>query len=198
MRIGYCFTGSYCTFARSYEMLCRLVERGHEIVPIMSENAYYTDTRFQLAEEFSHRVEALCSHPVIHTVVDAEPLGPRTPLDLLIVSPCTGNTLAKVARGITDTAATMAIKAHLRADRPLLIALASNDAMSQNLANIAAVMQRKSVYFVPMLEDAPASKPHSLVAEFELIEECIDLLLEGKQKRPVFLSVPADRGARHT
>jgi dipicolinate synthase subunit B len=154
----------------------------------MSENAYYTDTRFQKAEEFSYRVETLCSRPIIHTVADAEPLGPTDPLDLLIVAPCTGNTLAKVAHGITDTAATMAIKAHLRADRPLLIALASNDAMSQNLGNIATVMQRKSVYFVPMLEDAPISKPHSLVAEFELMDECIDLLLDGKQMRPVFLS----------
>lgn len=188
MRIGYCFTGSYCTFSRSYDALCRLVEAGHDIVPIMSENAYYTDTRFQLAEEFSNKVEALCSRPIIHTVADAEPLGPRSPLDLLVVAPCTGNTLAKVANGITDTAATMAIKAHLRADRPLLIALASNDALSQNLANIATVMQRRSVYFVPMLEDAPEAKPHSLVAEFELIGECIDMLLEHRQMRPVFLS----------
>jgi dipicolinic acid synthetase B subunit len=110
----------------------------------MSENAYYTDTRFQKAEEFSTRVEALCQKRVIHTVVDAEPLGPKTPLDALVVSPCTGNTLSKVARGITDTAATMAIKAHLRSDRPLIIALASNDAMSQNLSSIAAVLNRKA------------------------------------------------------
>ena len=188
MKIGYCFTGSFCTFARSFRVLESLVSDGHEIVPIMSENAYYIDTRFQRAEEFSDRVEKLCSRPVIHTIADAEPLGPADPLDLLIVSPCTGNTLAKVSAGITDTAATMAIKAHLRADRPMLIALASNDAMSQNLANISALMQRKSVYFVPMLQDAPVSKPHSLVAEFELIRECIDLLLHREQKRPVFLS----------
>ena len=188
MRIGYCFTGSYCTFARSYKMLCRLVERGHDIVPIMSENAYYTDTRFQLAEEFSKRVETVCSRPIIHTIADAEPLGPRNPLDILIVSPCTGNTLAKVAHGITDTAATMAIKAHLRVDRPLLLALASNDSMSQNLANIATLMQRKSVYFIPMLEDDPEKKPHSLVAEFELMEECLDMMQRGEQMRPVFLS----------
>lgn len=188
MKIGYCFTGSFCTFARSYRMLEILSERGYDIVPIMSENAFYTDTRFQRAEEFSRKVEAICSHRIIHTICDAEPLGPSSPLDLLIVSPCTGNTLAKVANGITDTAATMAIKAHLRSDRPLLIALASNDAMSQNLANLAQIMQRKSVYFVPMLQDSPNGKPHSLVAEFELMEECIELLLQGKQKRPLFLS----------
>ena len=188
MKIGYCFTGSFCTFARSYKMLELLVKKGHDMVPIMSENAYYTDTRFQHAEAFSRDVETLCGHSVIHTVADAEPLGPSNPLDILVVSPCTGNTLAKVANGITDTAATMAIKAHLRADRPLLIALASNDAMSQNLGNLASVMQRKSVYFVPMLQDAPVSKPHSLVAEFELIEKCIDLLIDGKQMRPIFLT----------
>ena len=152
----------------------------------MSENAYYTDTRFQGAEEFSARVEGLCQRSIIHTVVDAEPLGPKIALDALVVAPCTGNTLAKIARGITDTAATMAIKAHLRSDRPLLIALASNDAMSQNLSGIAAVLNRKSVYLVPMLQDDPKSKPHSLVAEFELIPEALEKAMMGVQMRPVF------------
>lgn len=188
MKIGYCFTGSFCTFARSFLALRALVDAGHEVVPIMSENAYYTDTRFQKAEEFSTRVETLCGKSVIHTVVDAEPLGPKTPLELLVVSPCTGNTLAKVVNGITDTAATMTIKAHLRSDRPTLIALASNDAMSQNLSNIGAMMNRKSVYFVPMLQDDPIKKPHSLVAEFELIPKAVDALIRGEQLRPVFLS----------
>lgn len=188
MKIGYCFTGSFCTFARSLLALRALACDGHEIVPIMSETAYYTDTRFQKAEEFSARVEALCGKSVIHTVVDAEPLGPKTPLDLLIVAPCTGNTLAKAANGITDTAATMAIKAHLRSDRPTLIALASNDAMSQNLSNIGVMMSRKSVYFVPMLEDDPEKKPHSLVAEFELIPRAVEAITRGEQLRPIFLS----------
>ena len=187
MKIGYCFTGSFCTFGRSYSALCDIVALGHEVVPIMSENAYYTDTRFQKAEEFSTRVEALCKKRIIHTVADAEPLGPREPLDLLVVAPCTGNTLSKIAMGITDTAATMAIKAHLRSDRPLLIALASNDALSQNLKNVGALLTRRSVYFVPMLEDDPVGKPHSLVAEFELIPSLIDMALEGKQQRPIFL-----------
>ncbi len=160
----------------------------HDIYPIMSENAYYTDTRFAMCEEFTRSVESVTGHPVIHTVTDAEPLGPKTPLDLLIVAPCTGNTLAKIAHGITDTAATMAVKAHLRMDRPLLIALASNDAMSQNLANIATVMQRKAVWFVPMLQDDPVKKPHSLVARFEDIPTAIEMLGEGRQMRPLFLS----------
>ena len=153
----------------------------------MSENAYYTDTRFHKAEEFSARVEALCHKRIIHTIVDAEPLGPRTPLDALIVAPCTGNTLAKVTRGITDTAATMAIKAHLRADRPLVVALATNDAMSQNLSSIAAALSRKAVYFVPMRQDSPTDKPHSLVAEMELIPRCLEAALKGEQIRPLFV-----------
>lgn len=190
MRIGYCFTGSFCTFAQSFAALNELVELGHDIVPIMSENAYYTDTRFQGAEEFSLKVEALCKRKIIHTVTDAEPLGPRDPLDLLIVAPCTGNTLAKVAQGITDTSATMAIKAHLRADRPLLIALASNDALSQNLGNIALFLNRRSVYFVPMHEDSPKNKPHSLVADFSLITRAVEALGENRQLRPIFLGAP--------
>lgn len=190
MKIGYCFTGSFCTFSRSFKALCELVSIGHDVTPIMSENAYYTDTRFQKAEEFSARVEDLCGKSIIHTIVDAEPFGPKTPLDLLVVAPCTGNTLAKVASGITDTAATMAIKAHLRSDRPTLIALATNDAMSQNLANIAALMSRKSVYFVPMLEDSPIGKPHSLVAEFEVIPRAVESVMKGEQIRPIFLSSP--------
>ena len=192
MKIGYCFTGSFCTFSRSFASLSELVALGHDVIPIMSENAYYTDTRFQKAEEFSARVEALCGKRIIYTIVDAEPLGPKMPLDLLVVAPCTGNTLAKVASGITDTAATMAIKAHLRSDRPTVIALATNDAMSQNLKNIGTLMNRKSVYFVPMLEDSPKGKPHSLVAEFEFIPRVVEAALKGEQIRPIFLSSPTD------
>ena len=186
-KIGYCITASHCTFGRTLGVLRTLVGAGYDIVPIMSENAYYTDTRFYPAEEFSKEVEDLTGKSVIHTVSDAEPLGPKLPLDLLVVAPCTGNTLSKVAHGITDTAASMAIKAHLRADRPTLIALASNDAMSQNLASLSLLLQRKSVYFVPMKQDDPIGKPHSLVAELERIPECIEALGEGRQVRPLFV-----------
>ena len=190
MKIGYCFTGSFCTFGRSLEVLKKLVADGHDVLPIMSENAYYTDTRFQSAESFSKGVEQLCAKKVIHTVPDAEPLGPRIRLDLLIVAPCTGNTLAKVSAGITDTAATMAIKAHLRTDRPTLIALATNDAMSRNLKNVGDMLSRKSVYFVPMLQDDPIGKPHSLVAELEMIPMAIEAAMRGEQLRPIFLTSP--------
>ncbi len=153
----------------------------------MSENVYFTDTRFTLAEDFSRRVEDLTGNTVIHTIAAAEPIGPRNPLELMIISPCTGNTLAKLSRGITDTAATMAAKAHLRTDRPLIIALATNDAMSQNLESISRLLTRKSVYFVPMKQDDPTGKPHSLVAEFERIEECITFATLGRQMRPLFV-----------
>ncbi len=186
-RVGYCFTGSHCTLSRSLTQLRRLAEEGYELVPIMSENVYYTDTRFYRAEDFSREVEQICGRTVIHTVSDAEPLGPKTPLDLLIIAPCTGNTLAKLAHGITDTAATMAAKAHLRSDRPTLLAVASNDALSMNLSNIATMMRRRSVYLVPMRQDDPIGKPHSLVAELERIPECIEALSLGVQLRPIFI-----------
>ena len=168
MKIGYCFTGSFCTFKRSLEAMRRLSEMGHEIVPIMSENAYATDTRFQRAADFSAEVELICRREIIHT----------------------GNTLAKVSAGITDTAATMAIKAHLRTDRPTLIALASNDAMSRNLKNVGDMLGRKSVYFVPMLQDDPVGKPHSLVAELEMIPMAVEAAMRGEQLRPIFLTLP--------
>jgi dipicolinate synthase subunit B len=185
--LGYAFCGSFCTFGASFEVLSRLVAAGAEVQPIMSECAYATDTRFQSAEEFRLRVEELCGRKIIHTVKDAEPLGPKMPLSTLVIAPCTGNTLAKLAQGITDTAVTMAAKAHLRADRPLLIALASNDAMSQNLANIATMLNRKSVYFVPLLQDDPKNKPHSLVADMSKIPEALEKLKSGEQMRPLFL-----------
>ena len=192
-RIGYCITASHCTFSHSLATLTELVGMGYEVVPIMSENAYYTDTRFATAEEFSREVEELCGRSVIHTIKDAEPLGPKEPLDLLVVAPCTGNTLAKMTAGITDTTATMAIKAHLRADRPTLLAIATNDAMSSNLANISRALMRKSVYLVPMRQDDTVGKPHSLVADFRLIPDCVRRIeefapLAKAQLRPLFLS----------
>ena len=184
--IGYAFCGSFCTLSRSLDELSRLSGAGYEIQPIMSEKVYSLDTRFWRAEDFRRRVSDVCRREIIHTVIDAEPLGPKMPLDALIVAPCTGNTLAKLASGITDSAVTMAVKAHLRCDRPTLIALASNDALSQNLHNIATLMVRKSVYFVPMRQDDPEKKPHSLIAEFALIPESLEAALSGRQLRPIF------------
>lgn len=184
--IGYAFCGSFCTLSRSLAELKRLCAAGAEVVPFVSERVYSTDTRFYKAEDFVAEVEGVCGRSVIHTVEDAEPYGP-TRLDYLVISPCTGNTLAKIANGITDSAVTMAAKAHLRCDGRLLIALASNDAMSQNLRNIAALLQRRSVYFLPLRQDEPRAKPHSLVADFSRMGEGISEMLLDRQLRPLFI-----------
>ena len=185
--LGYAICASFCTFSRSLSVLEKLVLCGYEIQPIVSERAYSRDTRFFRAADFVRRVEEITGRKIIHTVEDAEPLGPKIPLDGLIIAPCTGNTLAKIANGITDTAVTMAAKAHLRCDRPLLIALATNDALSQNLSNIGRIITRKSVYFVPMRQDDPKGKPYSLVADMERIPEALAAMDKGTQLRPIFL-----------
>lgn len=185
--IGYAFCGSYCTLGDSLDALKELSKMGNEIQPIMSENVYNTDTRFFAKEVLQSRVRELTGRKIIHTITDAEPLGPKMPLSALIIAPCTGNTLAKLATGITDTAVTMAAKAHLRSDRPLLIALASNDAASQNLGNIAKLLTRKSVYFVPLRQDDPKRKPHSLVADFSRLTESYLAMMRDEQLRPLFV-----------
>lgn len=185
--LGYAFCGSFCTHKASLVELEKLTKEGYEIQPIFSDAVYATDTRFGKATELRERVERLCGRPVIHTIEEAEPLGPRTPLDVLLICPCTGNTLAKLALGITDTPVCMAAKAHLRADRPLVIALASNDALSANLKNLGTLLQKKNVYFVPMRQDDPEAKPHSLVADFSLLAPTLDGALMGKQLRKLFL-----------
>lgn len=184
--LGYAFCGSFCTMSASLSAMERLISDGYEIQPIMSETAYSTDTRFHSAREFCDRVERITGKKIIHTIADAEPLGPKTPLDALVIAPCTGNTLAKLARGITDSSVTMAAKAHLRCDRPLIISLASNDALSQNLENIARLLTRKSVYFVRMTQDDPEKKPHSLVADMTEIPESLSAAMRGAQLRPIF------------
>ena len=179
--------GSYCTHKKAIEQLTALIGYGYEIQPIMSENVYLTDTYFGRSADLIKTVEELCGRNVIHTVAGAEPLGPKTPLEALILCPCTGNTLAKMALGITDTAVTMAAKAHLRSDRPLVIALASNDALSANLKNIGLLLTRKNVYFTPMRQDDPEKKPHSLVADFSLLIPTLDGAVRGKQYQKIFV-----------
>ena len=187
MRIGFAYTGSFCTISRSIEVMKRLMSQGIEIIPIMSENAYNTDTRFGKADSIRKEIVKRSGNEIIHSIVDAEPLGPKIKLDALIISPCTGNTLSKIANGITDTSVCMAAKAHLRNNNPLIIALASNDALSSNLKNIATLMSKKNVYFTPMVQDDPVNKPHSLVAEFELIEDTLNNALQGRQIPKIFI-----------
>ena len=185
--IGYAFCGSYCTHGASLRQLESLLLAGHEIQAIVSENVFSTDTRFGRATELVSRLEALTGREVIHSIVDAEPLGPKVALEAMIIAPCTGNTLAKLAAGITDTAVCMAAKAHLRGNRPLVIALASNDALSANLKNIATMLSRKFVYFVPLFQDDPQKKPHSLIADFTLLEPTLTAALEGRQYQKIFV-----------
>ena len=179
--------GSYCTHRIALEQLEHLIEEGYEVQPIFSENVFSTDTRFGLCTHLKERVARLCGREVIHTIADAEPLGPKMPLDLLIICPCTGNTLAKLALGITDTAVTMAAKAQLRSNRPLVIALASNDALSANLKNIGTMLNRKNVYFVPMRQDDPLLKPYSLVADFSQLRSTLDSARKGIQTQRLFV-----------
>ena len=185
--IGYAITGSFCTINKSIAMLKNLKEKGMDIIPIMSENAFNTSTRFGDAKYFRELVEKITGKAIINNIIEAEPLGPQYSLDAMVICPCTGNTLAKIANGITDTAVCMAAKAHLRNDKPLIIALASNDALSGNLKNIATLLNRKNVYFVPMVQDDEINKPHSLVADFLLLEKTINCALEGKQYRKLFI-----------
>lgn len=189
MKIGYAVCASFCTIARSFDVLEKLrSERsGDEFVPIISENAARYDTRFGKGADVVRRAEKLCGRVAVLDIVGAEPLGPCEPLDALIICPCTGNTLAKLACGITDTTVTMAAKAHLRCSRPLLIALATNDAMSANFKNIAMLSQKKNVYFVPMHRDDPGGKPFSLVADFSSIGSVLHDVLEGGYKNDLIV-----------
>ena len=184
--IGFAFCGSFCTLDAALAELELLCAR-YPVQGIVSENVYRTDTRFGKAEEICARIKNATGREVIHTIVGAEPLGPTHPLEALVICPCTGNTLAKMAVGITDSAVTMAAKAHLRSNRPLVIALASNDALSANLKNIGAMLTRKNVYFVPMRQDDPEKKPHSLVADFTLLYPTLHAAMEGRQFRRLFL-----------
>ena len=185
--IGFAMCGSYCTHKYALEQMKMLAEAGYDILPIISENVNSTDTRFGKAEDLREKIRNICRREPIRTIVDAEPIGPKTTLDAMIICPCTGNTLAKMASGITDTAVTMAAKAQLRSNRPLVVALASNDALSANLKNIGHMLSRKFVYFVPLYQDDPQKKPHSLIAEFSLLIPTLEYAVEGKQYQKIFI-----------
>lgn len=160
---------------------------GYNVLPIMSENACSADTRFGKASDFVKEVEEITKNSVICTIRDAEPIGPKEMCDIILIAPCTGNTLAKLSHGITDTAVTMAVKSHLRILRPVVIALASNDALGANAENIGRMINRRNIYFTPLSQDDPVKKPNSLVADFEKIPETIEAALEGRQVEPVFI-----------
>lgn len=185
--VGYALCGSFCTFSKTIPRIKELVSKGYKVLPIMSETAHTTDTRFGKAEEFISEIEKITSNKIIHTISDAEPIGPKKMCDLLVVAPCTGNTLAKLANGVTDTAVTMAVKSHLRIKRPVLLCIATNDGLGASAQNIGKLMNTRNIYFVPFGQDDPETKPNSLVADFEQIYQCVNLSLEGKQCQPVII-----------
>ena len=172
--LGFAMCGSFCTFQPVLAQLAALREAYPEIIPIMSAASYETDTRFGAAEEFRAQLQDICGRPVLHTLTDVEPLGPKALLDLLIVCPCTGNTLAKLRHGVTDTSVTMAAKCLLRNDKPIVIALATNDALGATFENIAALRNRKCFTFVPMSPDDPEKKPNSMICDFTSVKETAD------------------------
>jgi len=180
-RIGFAMTGSFCTFSRIFPQISRLKELGAELFPILSYNAYNLDTRFFPAEEVRSRLRSLCGKDVLHTLQEVEPIGPRHLLDLLIVAPCTGNTLGKLAAGIIDTPVTMAVKSQLRNSRPVLLAVSTNDGLGASARSIGSLMTAREMYFVPYGQDDPDGKPASLVASMEFIPEAAAAALAGRQ-----------------
>ena len=183
-RLGLALCGSYCTFEKLFAAAEKLSDK-YELIPIMSENAAETDTRFGAASEHIKKLMLLSGKKVVTTIAEAEPLGPATPMDALLIAPCTDNTLAKLANGITDTSVTMAAKAHMRNGRPVIIALSTNDGLSGSAENIAKLLNHKGVYFVPFRQDDPAKKPRSLQADFSLLDETVQAALRGWQIQPI-------------
>lgn len=184
---GFALCGSFCTFEKAIEQIVFLKEKGIDIIPIMSYNAYSTDTRFGKASEHIQKIEKICENKIISTIAQAEPIGPKKLLDILIIEPCTGNTIAKLASGITDTPVTLAAKAHLRNERPLLIAVSTNDALSSAATNIGKLLNNKNIYFVPMKQDDCMQKPRSVIADFSKTYDAVISSLDGKQLQPIYI-----------
>lgn len=184
--IGFALCGSFCTFEKSLAQLESLAQT-YNILPLMSQTAYETDTRFGKAADWVARLEQAAGREVLHTIVQAEPIGPKGLVDAMVVCPCTGNTLSKIAAGITDTPVTMAVKSSLRIGIPVVLCCATNDAMAASGPNLLRLLNTKNVYLVPLRQDDPVKKPVSLVADFSLLPRAIALALEGRQLQPVFL-----------
>lgn len=185
VRVGFAMCGSFCTFSQVIPQIEHLKDAGADIQPIMSETAYSTDTRFGKSIDFIHKIETICQKPIIHTIKSAEPIGPKKLLDILVVAPCTGNTLSKIANAITDSSVTMAVKANLRNERPVLLAVSTNDGLSSSASSIGTLLCKKNVFFVPFRQDDPYNKPRSLVADFEQIIPSIHNALDGRQIQPL-------------
>lgn len=186
MTIGFALCGSFCTYHKVFPIL-EVLSKNYDIIPIFSEISKKTDSRFGKSEDFLSQAEAICGHAPLLTIPQVEPIGPKRILDLLVIAPCTGNTLAKLSNGIADGPVTMAAKSHLRNGRPVVLAVSTNDALSGAAENIGRLLNRKHYYFVPFRQDDWQKKPTSMVADFERIPETIEGALEGRQVQPVVL-----------
>ncbi len=187
-RVGFALTGSFCTIEAIIPIISELVRLEADVTPIMSENLYKTDTRFGKAEDFNFRIEAITGKKIWHTLPEVEPIGPKKLLDIMLVAPLTGNSMAKIANGIADTAVTFAVKAQLRNNAPVLLSVSTNDGLGMNGKNLATLMNIKHIFFVPFKQDNPAAKPNSLIAETNMILPSISSALSGKQLEPVLLN----------
>ena len=185
--IGFALCGSFCTFEPVLAAMTRLAREYETVQPILSAAAGSTDTRFGAAAEFRARIEAICRRPVWDSLAQAEPIGPKKLLDLLVVAPCTGNTLAKLAAGIADGPVTLACKAQLRNARPVVLAVSTNDGLAANARSIGTLLDRRQLYFVPFGQDDPEKKPASLVADMSRIPETVEAALRGEQLQPILL-----------
>ena len=190
-RVGFALTGSFCTHDRALSALQMLLDKGFAVTPILSEAAGTFDTRFGTAAALRGRLERMTGNPIIDTVVAAEPIGPKKLFDVLVIAPCTANTLAKLQAGVVDGTVPMAVKSHLRGGRPVVLAVSTNDALAASAANLGALLARRHYYFVPFRQDAPRAKPRSLVADFTKLPETVEAALAGEQLQPILLA-PGD------
>lgn len=186
-RIGFVFTGSFCTFRKTIEELKKIVKLNADVIPIMSEHSYTMDTKFGKAEDFINEIENITNKQILHTIQDVEVLGPKDMLDIIVVAPATGNTIAKLANDMIDGTATMAVKSHLRRERPVVIAISTNNGLSGAAENIGKLLNRKHYYFVPFKQDNPITKPRSIVFDPDYLIKTIEFALDNEQIEPILL-----------
>ena len=186
-KVGFVLTGSFCTFEKTIDQIKRIKDNDAEIIPIMSYNAYNIDTRFGNSKDIIDNIEKITGKEIIHTIENAEPIGPKNMTDIMIVAPCTGNTISKLASGVVDTPALMAVKSHLRNNHPLVIAISTNDALSSCAKNIGELLNKNNVFFVPFRQDNPITKPCSLVFDPEYILSTLEYALDRQQIQPILL-----------
>ena len=186
MTVGFALCGSFCTYASVFPVMAELAKK-HRVIPIFSHSAYTLDSRFSTAQSHIDRATAICGQPPLHTIPEVEPIGPKKLLDALVIAPCTGNTLAKLAHSIADTPVTMAAKSHLRNGRPILLAVSTNDALAGAAENIGKLLCRRNFYFVPFGQDDPIKKPTSMVADFSKLPQALEAMMEGRQIQPILL-----------